>query len=96
MSFAPMGACNGAVAVVREMENIPVLEAITVILTFVSRHRVLAGVGFTVIVFVTGVDFSICRLRSPQATCCLRRHLKKRSVDLRPCLTKLGFVRSRT
>jgi len=34
MSSAPMGACNGAVAVLREMENIPMLEAMHVIVTF--------------------------------------------------------------
>jgi hypothetical protein len=57
MSCAPMGFCNGAVAVLRQMENIPLLEAMTVISTFIPRHRVLACVSFTVIVFVTGVDF---------------------------------------
>lgn len=46
------------------MENIPVLEAMPVIVTFISRHRVLACVGFTVIVFVTGVEFSIYRYMS--------------------------------
>jgi len=42
-----MGACNGAVAVLREMENIPMLEAMHVIVTFTWRQRVLASVGFT-------------------------------------------------
>ena len=47
-----MDACNGDVAVLREMENIPGLEAVSVILTFFSRHIFLVYVCMYVCMYV--------------------------------------------